>query len=267
MKCNQINDAGDEIWVGGNGGSTTGTSCPVFPDSTHSSTPVSTKTISSGAYAVTVTLMADADVIATITDANGCTVTCSKHIHADDVRCFAGNSGITKVTLCHKTGSTKNPCVTICVDDDAVNEHLAHGDFLGTCTSNCQPRAITRTARTDTTSTTTTTTGITHVTMSPVRSNTTAVPDFKPAYYNSKLKVKAMPNPSNTYFKVQLSSSKLDRVHVRVTDIAGRVIEEKLNIVPNSTITIGDKYLPGVYIIEFRQGKEKVAAKLIKMYR
>lgn len=38
-----------------------------------------------------------------------------------------------KVTICHRTGSTKNPFVTITVSRNAVPAHLRHGDRLGRC--------------------------------------------------------------------------------------------------------------------------------------
>ena len=38
-----------------------------------------------------------------------------------------------KVTICHRTGSRKNPFVTITVSRNAVPAHLRHGDRLGRC--------------------------------------------------------------------------------------------------------------------------------------
>jgi hypothetical protein len=138
LKCNQVNDAGDEVWTGGIGGSTINNGCPIYPGLA-TLPPVSSKNISSGSYAVTVTLMDDADIITTVTDASGATYSCTTHVHGEDVRCFAGKSGVTKVTLCHKTGSSKNPCITMCVDESDVAAHIAHGDFLGKCTADCNP--------------------------------------------------------------------------------------------------------------------------------
>jgi hypothetical protein len=40
-----------------------------------------------------------------------------------------------KVTICHRTGSKKNPFVTIRVSRNAVKAHLKHGDALGPCST------------------------------------------------------------------------------------------------------------------------------------
>jgi hypothetical protein len=41
-----------------------------------------------------------------------------------------------KVTICHRTGSKKNPFRTIRVSRNAVPAHLRHGDALGACGPN-----------------------------------------------------------------------------------------------------------------------------------
>lgn len=43
------------------------------------------------------------------------------------------NEHPTLVTICHQTGSKKNPDVTITVASEAVDAHLALGDVLGAC--------------------------------------------------------------------------------------------------------------------------------------
>src|SRR5688572_18812197 len=47
-----------------------------------------------------------------------------KCLMTSDVRCFAGNNQ--KVNMCHNGN-------IICVDQSAVDAHLAHGDNVGSC--------------------------------------------------------------------------------------------------------------------------------------
>ena len=45
----------------------------------------------------------------------------------------ADQYGNPKVTICHHTGSKKNPTQTITVSESAVPAHLKHGDTIGPC--------------------------------------------------------------------------------------------------------------------------------------
>jgi hypothetical protein len=60
------------------------------------------------------------------TDANGCSASDDVTICVIDVVCYAGNSGIAKVEMCHNGH-------TICINANAVAAHLAIGSTLGSC--------------------------------------------------------------------------------------------------------------------------------------
>jgi hypothetical protein len=47
----------------------------------------------------------------------------------------AGEQYPKKVTICHRTGSKKNPFRTIRVSRNAVKAHLRHGDTVGPCST------------------------------------------------------------------------------------------------------------------------------------
>ena len=76
--------------------------------------------------------------------------------------------------------------------------------------------------------------------------------------------VKVLPNPTSYYFTMKLSSAGMEKVKITVVDGTGRVIEQRTDVSANSTIQIGNKYHPGIYIAEIIQGKEKVVLRLIK---
>ena len=228
LLCNQINNAGDESWNGGSGSVTTGNTCGVFP-STISSIPVSTKTISSGSYSVTLSLMANANITATITDANGCVTTCTKLITAEDVRCFAGNSNNQKVTICHQTGSTKNPCIKVCVDAEAVAAHLAHGDYVGLCTPTCLPPSTSKMQN----------------------------------LAGGEMTVKVWPNPSNSQFELFVESTSDEKIDIVVYDMLGRIVSSII-VIDSPIVTFGDTLAAGTYLIEVFQGNEKRMLRVIK---
>ena len=78
------------------------------------------------------------------------------------------------------------------------------------------------------------------------------------------LSVLVMPNPSTTYFTLKISSKREAPVNMRVVDAAGRVIEAKQQLAPNSTLQIGHNYGSGIYIVEMIQGNTRKAVQLIK---
>jgi hypothetical protein len=187
-------------------------------------------------------LLADADITATVTDANGCTpVAGTVHVIAEDARCFAGKSGKVKVLMCHITGSRKNPRIQICVDANAVQAHLDQGDLLGSCTVNTRDMNLN-------------TSDAVEMVSDPAQKEEVL----------GKLSVTVMPNPSSYQFTLVLKSLSKEKIRLTVTDIAGRIIEQRTGIPANSTIQLGDHYHPGVYIVQFLQGNDKVTLRLIK---
>jgi hypothetical protein len=64
----------------------------------------------------------------TATDSLGCSGTDTVKVCAQNVLC-SNNSNSKKIMVCHKGTS-------ICISENAVASHLAHGDYLGSCSSN-----------------------------------------------------------------------------------------------------------------------------------
>jgi uncharacterized delta-60 repeat protein len=82
---------------------------------------------------------------------------------------------------------------------------------------------------------------------------------------NAGFNVVAMPNPSHDYFNLKIeSSSKYEKTSIRVLDVAGRVIESRTTSNVNETIRLGQHFIPGVYLVEVTQGKNKKVIKIVK---
>ncbi len=238
LSCNVITSTGDEVWApqaNTNASLNAYATCPTSGASPANPSSTSTSAITSATgYSLFVTLVKDAIITATITDANGCTTVCSTSIHAEDVRCFAGNSTITKVLICHQTGSIKNPCVEICVDSSAVAEHKAHGDFVGKCTPGCN---------------------------APAQRSIAAAAE---PVGEGKLSLKIIPNPTTNYFNLKLNSASKEKITVKVLDVSGRVVDIRNNVPANSTLELGSKYHKGFYFAEVMQGTYRVVVRLLK---
>ena len=73
------------------------------------------------------------DYTLTVTDENGCTAADEVHVCVIDVACYAGNSSVQKVEMCHVPPGNSGNAHTICINESAVAAHLAHGCSLGSC--------------------------------------------------------------------------------------------------------------------------------------
>jgi hypothetical protein len=76
--------------------------------------------------------------------------------------------------------------------------------------------------------------------------------------------LRATPNPTHSYFTVQLPNAINSAVNVRVMDVLGRVVEAKQNLAAGQTLRIGSGYKPGVYIVEVTQAGIVKQLKLVK---
>lgn len=78
------------------------------------------------------------------------------------------------------------------------------------------------------------------------------------------LRIIASPNPSRNYFTITVEGGNVaQRVSVTVSDINGKVIEKRDNILTKS-FRLGSNYIPGVYFITAVQGKQKASLVLVK---
>lgn len=238
LNCNVITSSGDELWVASSGSSVNDV-CPASGSA--SLPPVSTGTIAvaGGSYSVNVTLMQDATFTATVTDATGCIRTCTTFIHAEDVRCFAGNSGGTKISICHQTGNPNNPCTNMCVTEASLASHLAHGDFVGSCTPNCVAPIQTRGAM----------------------SNGPMV-ETAPVSHGI-FRVRVVPNPTHNYFTLAVETGSTEKIIVTIYDVLGRKVKHIENS-QGPLIRFGEDLKVGIYMATVRQGNKTTTLKLVK---
>jgi Ig-like domain CHU_C associated/Secretion system C-terminal sorting domain len=241
LNCNVITSSGDELWTAASGTSVNNV-CPVSGPGLLPPVSTGTVAVSGGSYSVTVTLMQDATFTATVTDANGCVSTCTTFIQAEDVRCFAGNSGNTKVSICHQTGSNNNPCVNICVDQSAVAAHLAHGDFIGNCTPDC---------------------------VAPLFAKGVVIEEKKGTVIKEKpvslgmFQVKVIPNPTENQFTLFVENGNNEKIVVIVYDVLGRIVKHIENS-EGQLIRFGEDLKLGSYMAIVRQGNNTRTIKLVK---
>jgi hypothetical protein len=74
------------------------------------------------------------------------------------------------------------------------------------------------------------------------------------------------PNPTFSYFNLELRSASNENVKVTVLDALGRVTEKRTDVPANSTLQIGSNYNSGIYFIEVIQGRDRVVLRLAKVF-
>lgn len=77
------------------------------------------------------------------------------------------------------------------------------------------------------------------------------------------MKVKVYPNPSSSYFRLQLTSSSKERATLRIFDITGRTMSEN-TVVTEGINKFGYNLPNGIYFVEVIQGKQSQIIKVIK---
>ena len=82
---------------------------------------------------------------------------------------------------------------------------------------------------------------------------------------SNRLQVTAFPNPSKDYFRLRLSgSNSAEKISMQVSDITGRIIENRTGLSTNQVLNFGASLKSGVYFVQVTQGTSKNIVKVIK---
>lgn len=127
-----------------------------------------------------------------------------------------------KIVICHN-GKTK------CVSINAMDAHLAHGDYLGPCGGNSREGDI-------------------------------DISEEDPKSYD----VVFWPNPSNNLFNIKMvTPNAVDKVNLKAFDINGRLIHSNI-INGNEDYQFGGQLSSGVYFVRLSQANKTEVVKIIK---
>jgi hypothetical protein len=78
--------------------------------------------------------------------------------------------------------------------------------------------------------------------------------DFIKEPETNALSVTVYPNPSPNYFNVSMKGGSNEKVDIFVSDVLGHLLKT-YRVAPGSSITLGDSFGAGVYIVQVRQGQ------------
>jgi hypothetical protein len=79
----------------------------------------------------------------------------------------------------------------------------------------------------------------------------------------SGLQIKAFPNPSGTYFNLTTITDSKEELHVSMYNVVGLKVQE-FKAMPGQIMKLGGHVVAGTYLIEVRQGNERVTVKVVK---
>ncbi|WP_298717142.1 family 10 glycosylhydrolase [Chitinophaga sp.] len=91
------------------------------------------------------------------------------------------------------------------------------------------------------------------------------VPGNKPWTHGNGLAATVLPNPTFHQFVLMLVSKSQQPIGIRVYNSAGALVETRQGQAPNSSVTLGSNYLPGIYYIEISQANIRQLLKVIKL--
>jgi hypothetical protein len=78
------------------------------------------------------------------------------------------------------------------------------------------------------------------------------------------LQTAVYPNPFNGAFHIKVQSDVTDNISIRVYDVSGTLVEEKLNISFAPEITLGNTYANGVYVVQVQQNETSRQMRVVK---
>ena len=172
-----------------------------------------------------------------VTDDYGCMNGDDVKVCAVDVRC---GRKLDKVEVCHFSGNIYGKFKTLCISKDAVEAHLAHGDFLGACDQE-NPCKENKTGR-----------------IESVNSS-----DSEMAITNDDWNV--YPNPAKTYVEIDLSVLHGKTVELILLDASGReqwrFSTKNLNVPKIELTTSGST--PGFYHLSLSTTNQRLIKKLV----